>query len=103
MDMKPRPGHRIQIHIEELVLDDRAGVDQIGDAIRAELSRQITQQRSSWQGRGITAIASIDAGEITIAKHTSAAAHGRAIAGAAFRALQQAQSGSSINTKGRYR
>ena len=101
--MKRGPGRRIEIHIEELVLENRAGGDQIGDAIRAELSRQITQQRSSWRGHGLTAIASIDAGEIAIAKHTSAAAQGRAIAGATHRALQQAQSGRSIGTKGRSR
>jgi hypothetical protein len=99
--MKPRPGRRIQIHIEELVLEDLVGADRIGDAIRRELSRHVGDQRWSWRDRGFTTIDSVDAGEITIAKHASAAAHGRAIARAAFRALQQARSGPAIHGVGK--
>jgi hypothetical protein len=97
--MKPLPGRRIQIHIEKLILEDRAGADRIGETMRSELSRQVAEQQWSGLGRGFTEIERVDAGEITMVERGSAVAQGKAIARAAFQALKQVQSGSSIGSK----
>ncbi len=101
--MKPRSGRRIQIHIEELILEDGVGADRIGEAIRSELSRQVEEKQWTGPRRSFAPIELVDAGEITMAKRSSAAAQGRAIGRAAFRALQQVESSSSVGVKGKNR
>jgi hypothetical protein len=85
---------RVRIHIQNLVLEGlpASACDQIAEALRTELARHMVENGWAWNQGAPTAIDAIDAGEIQLANCGTAASQGKAIAGAAFRSMEQANS-----------
>lgn len=85
---------RVRIHIETLVLEGlpASARDQIGEALQTELARHVVENAWAWNQSSPSAIDAIDAGEIQLANCGTAASQGKAIAGAAFHSMEQANS-----------
>lgn len=87
--MRARPAARIEIHIDELVLDGFGSGDRhrIGEAVEHELNRVLSQRGAGWPDARTSTVTRVDGGSFTMPATGHPNAVGREIGGAVGKAV----------------